>query len=46
MVQVPALFMLTVLADTVQMPVVVEANVTALPEAPPVAATAKVLFGA
>ena len=34
--------MLTVLPDTVQTPVVVEANVTALPDAPPVAETAKV----
>ena len=45
MVHVPADTMLTVLPETVQTPVVVEAKVTALPDAPPVAETLNVPAG-
>ena len=37
MMQLPLLMPFTVLPDTVQIPVVVDEKVTALPEAPPVA---------
>ena len=44
-VHVPADTMLTVLPETVHTAKVVEANATALPDAPPVAETAKVPAG-